>query len=330
MQNPTARIEIIDPLRGLAALSVAWFHFTNAGALFDNVWLRLSGAYGWLGVEIFFVISGFVIPYSLSQTKYRFPMDAVRFVSKRIIRLDPPYIVAIAFTIMLWYVSAAVPGFRGSPPHIEPVGLLLHLGYLNAFFGYPWVIPVLWTLAIEFQFYILIATCFPIIAHESSVVRILGIAALCGSAFVFPDGGYAFHYMALFALGIATFYKYVGIVSVRTYVLMVAPIFAAAVFSVGNAIAIAGLLTALVVAFARVPRIASLAFLGSISYSFYLVHIPVGGRVMNLGKRLALSSGENMVVLLIAFCASVIVAYLMHKLVEVPAQKWSSSLTYSR
>ena len=88
------RVEILEPLRGLAALAVAWFHFTNATGLLPEGWLRASGRYGWLGVEVFFVISGFIIPYSLFNAGYRFPRHAGRFILKRIVRLDPPYIAA--------------------------------------------------------------------------------------------------------------------------------------------------------------------------------------------------------------------------------------------
>src|SRR5260370_41397871 len=61
----TPRVEIVDPLRGLAALAVAWFHFTNGSGFVKTEWLQASGEYGWLGVDVFFVISGFVIPHSM-------------------------------------------------------------------------------------------------------------------------------------------------------------------------------------------------------------------------------------------------------------------------
>jgi peptidoglycan/LPS O-acetylase OafA/YrhL len=66
MPKPNKKLEIISLLRVLAALGVAWFHFTNGNVSFlDAGWLKNSGKYGWLGVEVFFVISGFVVPYSL-------------------------------------------------------------------------------------------------------------------------------------------------------------------------------------------------------------------------------------------------------------------------
>ncbi len=60
------RIAVIEAIRGLAAISVALFHFS----------VQLEGpvraifGYGWLGVDVFFVISGFVIPFSLFGRGY--------------------------------------------------------------------------------------------------------------------------------------------------------------------------------------------------------------------------------------------------------------------
>lgn len=51
-------------------MSVAWFHFTQAIRLLAREFLKASGKYGWLGVDVFFVVSGFVIPYSLDEAKY--------------------------------------------------------------------------------------------------------------------------------------------------------------------------------------------------------------------------------------------------------------------
>ena len=106
MPKPNKKLEIIQLLRVLGALGVAWFHFTNGNVSFlDEGWLKNSGKYGWLGVEVFFVISGFVVPYSLWYCKFQFQRDWDRFFVRRILRLHPAYIVSILVSIGLWYIS---------------------------------------------------------------------------------------------------------------------------------------------------------------------------------------------------------------------------------
>lgn len=69
------RLLFIDGLRGIAAISVAGFHFYYGGPLRDPLSKILPAPlcelleHGWLGVEIFFVISGFIIAYSPRQSR---------------------------------------------------------------------------------------------------------------------------------------------------------------------------------------------------------------------------------------------------------------------
>ncbi len=87
-------------------------------------WLGLSGKYGYLGVDIFFVISGFVIPWSLYRTRYAI-RDYPRFLLKRNVRLYPPYLASIAISILATNFIL-VPLFK--IPHMTVTGrdLLLH------------------------------------------------------------------------------------------------------------------------------------------------------------------------------------------------------------
>src|SRR5438874_1620600 len=96
------RIAILDPLRGLAALGVAWFHFTHGNPVFlPTGTLKASGQYGWTGVAAFFVISGFVLPYSMHRAGYRVRSHWRTFALKRLIRLDPPYLASILLALGL-------------------------------------------------------------------------------------------------------------------------------------------------------------------------------------------------------------------------------------
>ena len=141
--EPNQRIGIINALRAFAAIFVAWGHFV-AG---QGKYLSLSGKYGYLGVDIFFVISGFVIPWSLYRSRYVL-RDYPRFLLKRNVRLYPPYLASIVITVLATNL-VLVPLFH--IPRLEVTGrsLLLHFTYLNDLAGVPWINVVYWTLAIE-------------------------------------------------------------------------------------------------------------------------------------------------------------------------------------
>ncbi|PAZ17583.1 hypothetical protein CLM62_01845 [Streptomyces sp. SA15] len=150
------RLYAIDGIRLLAALMVAVHHFagTNRVNQPDNaIWDRpvsdimptvfRFAAYGWIGVEIFFVISGFVICMSCwGRTPRQF------FVS-RVIRLYPAYWFAIAFTTA---VLVAIPGVWD---RLRLREILLNLTMLQSGSGVTNVDGVYWTLWSELRFYLL-------------------------------------------------------------------------------------------------------------------------------------------------------------------------------
>ncbi len=322
------RIESLDALRGLAALSVCWFHFTNGNPEFlASGWLRASGIYGWMGVDVFFVISGFVIPYSLHNSGYKLG-HYFTFVLKRIVRLDPPYLAAIAITIVLGYLSAMSPSFRGQTPHLSIPQVLLHFAYLNVFFGYQWLNPVFWTLAIEFQYYLAVGFVFPLLSSSRLEIRMLSFIALGILAFLVPSISFIFHYLFLFMLGIATFQYWTRLVGLKGYLAMLLALGAGAALTLGFGVGALGLGTACVIAFVRLKKFALLKFLGAISYSLYLLHVPVGGRVVGLSLRFVHTMGGKVLTVLLALGVAIVAAYLLYWFVERPAQRWSSSISY--
>jgi peptidoglycan/LPS O-acetylase OafA/YrhL len=325
--DPESRIPSLDVLRGIAALSVAWFHFTaNNPGLPAGHPLRHTGSKGWLGVEIFFVISGFVIPLALHRVRYGL-RDYGKFILRRVLRLDPPYLVAIAVTVALGYASAASPDYKGEPYHVTLIQLLLHLGYLNAFFEYPWINAVFWTLAIEFQFYLILGLIFPLLASSRPSIRMAVMVTLCAMAVAVPADRFVFHYLFLFLLGIVTFQLNRKMVSRRFFLGAVA-FFAAGTFvTLGGWIAAAGTITALTIAFWNV-RSAVLQFFGAISYPVYLLHGPIGGRIINYGSRVPEIRAHPLLVLEMALLVTTAAAYLLHRFVERPARRWSSSIRY--
>ena len=94
-----------------------------------------------MGVEVFFVIFGFVIPYSLLKSKFSFK-NYGGFLKKRFVRIEPAYLISIVVIILLNYCSTLVASYQGTPFSISPRTLILHLGYLINFFDEVWLSPV--------------------------------------------------------------------------------------------------------------------------------------------------------------------------------------------
>lgn len=327
---PHRRIEIVEVLRGLAAFAVAWYHFTNGGPLLKDGWVKWTGSFGWMGVEVFFVISGFVIPYSMLRGGYRFPRHVGPYLAKRFIRLEPPYLASIAIALGLWYLSALAPGFQGEAPRFDVQQLMYHVGYMAGFFDYPWIIPVFWSLAIEFQFYFAMALLFPLLLGRSLALRIAALLLFVALGHVVPSDLGLFHYASLFALGILTLWKHEGAVGNAGYLALVAIAGVGGLDQFPAPIIVVAGVAAIVMAFVEVPRIPLLAGLGAISYSLYLLHVPVGGRVVNLGARLGDTAAVHALVLAAAVTASIAAGYLLFRFVEKPARQLSGRIRYGR
>jgi len=320
MTSSRGRIPIIEYLRGLAALAVTVFHMTNTYA--PNSPVRMVGSHGWLGVEVFFVISGFVIPLSLLRGYERYSLALFpNFLLRRITRLEPPYIVSIALVIVLAYASAATPGFRGSQPDYESGQIAAHLFYVIPFTQYHWVNIVYWTLTYEFAFYLFMGLAWPWIgAPERKYHWLLAVTAagLGVASSVLPSRA------MLFVIGISV-YRSAALGQTRWLSGGVAAFAAALIAFEGEPlIAMVGTATAIAIYFGR--RIAmdnrlgaALLWLGAISYSLYLVHVPVGGRVINLGRRFIEGDTQQLALSIVGILVAVAFAAVFHKLIEGPA-----------
>lgn len=324
--SPGGRLGTVDCLRGVAALSVAWYHCTNGSGVLHEGWLRSSGSYGWLGVEMFFVISGFIVPYSLYAAGYH-GRDFGRFLVKRIARLDPPYFCDILLCIALSYLVTLAPGFRGGRPQYTWGQLAAHIDYVNSVVHLRWVNVVFWSLAIEFQYYLLIGITFPLLVARRNVVRFGFLGLLLVLSIPIRDGSLVFFYLPLFVAGMLAFQCKAGLISTR--VLLGGLLVAGAVGCFGNGplTACVGVATALIVRFVKL-RSSRLTGFGLISYSLYLLHVPIGGKIMNLGGRFVHGAPAMIALLAAAMAASIAAAAVFYRYVELPSQRLSSSIRY--
>ena len=303
------RLDSVEALRGLASLAVMWFHFSFAA----TGWLKASGTYCWLGVPAFFVISGFVIPLSMHRGGYALASIG-RFLGRRVMRLEPPYLVAIVVTLALTYLPGLVPGFQGVLPEFDWFAALLHIGYLNPLFDEPWLNPVYWSLAVEFQFYLFMGLLFPLLRHGS---RAWVLAGFCMTALLPLSEISLFRHAGLFTIGIAAYWYHAGASRLGEFIALCAAGSVATGLAQEPAVSIVAVVVALLIVFVRLPRIGVLAVLGTISYSLYLLHLPIGLRVVGYGVRfwdsvpLAFLAGIAM---------SLLAAYVFWRYVEHPFQ----------
>jgi peptidoglycan/LPS O-acetylase OafA/YrhL len=319
---PPERLENVEVLRGVAAFSVMWFHLTNGNEAFlahDSL-LRQSGAFGYLGVQLFFVISGFIIPYSLWVRNYHLRTDGLSFLARRLIRLEPAYLLSIAVYILLQLVSAVTPGSNASAPGPEIAWVvLLHVGYLAPWFDIPWLSPVYWSLAIEFQYYIAILFLAPLLlAEEKWKLRcILSMTAVL--PLLITDERSLFPYLPLFGLGFTRFL--VGRQALQSLELSFwGIVFIGLCWFFHDALQASAAIFGFGFLFLRVQRpMPALSFLGHISYSVYLLHVPIGGRVINLATRLPQTAMLHFLAVLTAVILSVLAAYYYWRVVERPS-----------
>lgn len=316
----------VDLLRGLAALSVTAFHLTGSSGLTDQTLVR-SGSLGWLGVEVFFCISGFVIPYSLWKVDYSLN-SLGGFFFRRIIRVDPPFFGSILLGIC---VGIAGMGAAYELPTITRA--LMHVGYLNVFTG-DWLSPVYWTLAIEVQFYLLLGLAYPLFAHRRNIVAISCIFSIFMTSLLVPDKAFLPHWMGIFAMGILAFRFHARLASKEITFIGLALLTIAASPVVGTLEALAGFFASIFIAFVRISQPSAwfrpFEVLGVISYSLYLTHWDLGRAAVSAARHLPLVGGSELFRLAFGLAFSISAAAVYYKLIEKPSMLASRLVPYRK
>ena len=155
MPHKTDRYLFVDSLRCIAALAVVFYHL-HRGA-FEGVASSATDAlssifkFGYLGVPMFFVISGFVIASTVKASNVTLPY-AGRFIVKRFVRLAPPYWLSIAIDLLFIFITVHLLHLSGQLPSLPKV--IAHLFYLQDILGYGNISSIFWPLCVEIQFYV--------------------------------------------------------------------------------------------------------------------------------------------------------------------------------
>lgn len=350
-------------LRGVAALLVVWAHLSaywlfsiNDTSWIQDTWRSVIAAPlhiyqdgGFLGVVLFFLISGYIVTHaSLSE-------DRISYATKRVLRIFPPLALALA---VLWTAMTVMPKlgvplqvFPGAPAERWLQSLLL----LDFFTTGPRVLSVTWTLASEMIFYALV---FAVIGLQRT--RSLGTTAAMVAAWILacwvltgpaleghvtPEAEGVVVLVGVLLVGRCIYLVHSRLADPRTTVALgVLTALLVGVFqdryAPGFLLARAGTAGEPVVSFvlAFVLFVAMLwwapsrtvqpfGWLGDISYSLYLLHMPVGFAALGVLHRLEV---PHSFATLVAIGAALLAATIAHRVVEVPSQRLARRLLAQR
>lgn len=344
------RVAFANTLRGVAALSVLIFHYAGV------FWLQRPGIetiiashpvtgdvphfaialrgtlepinLGAFGVGLFFLISGFVIPFSFNT------FGRLSFCISRFFRLWPTYAAGFACTVASlavnsWYFERPFPF---STQHV----LIHSVAGLRDFLSTPPIDRIVWTLEVEIKFYIIAALVAPWLKRFSPLVFIVPIF-LIGAKLAAPQLGsmipskfwYSAHHLSFMFIGVALNYFYCGGLSRA----LTSVICAALIAGVCQMPGMTALWPAYVVAMtvfvaaaifpAMTTETRTLNFLARISYPLYVSHGVAGYALMLHLLRQGL---PPLVAMLITTAIALAVAWLIHIVVEQPTHDFGKKL----
>ena len=312
------RLLELDAIRGIAALAVVIYHyFYRYNEIYGHEYLSVEWTtLGKYGVQLFFMVSGFVIYLTLNRVEK--PLD---FLVSRFSRLYPTF----WFSAILTFSVVFIWGLPGRV--VSLYDAIMNVFMFLQFFGVKHIDGVYWTLTIELTFYFWIFSFFVagILKYTEYLFSpVVLISILESRGFIEISGLwneiFILQYLSYFLAGIC-FYKIIyGLESkltyailflclVSTYILFSKTVFMiSALFYLFFYLAILGRLNFL--------TIKPLVFLGGISYSLYLLHQNIGYVIINE----LYTSGINPIVSIsVAVCISITLAYLTTKYVERPS-----------
>jgi peptidoglycan/LPS O-acetylase OafA/YrhL len=330
--KPAHRLLELDALRGLAAVAVMLFHYTYGYDKYIAARpdLPFHVLYGDRGVYLFFVLSGFVISWTLARTR-----TASDFVVGRFSRLYPAFWAAVPLTYFIVAASDL------TQLQVSPRDALLNLTMIPNMLGVASVDGAYWSLQVELCFYATVLTLWLTGAWRRPLAVLaawLAVATCWGLVLqlnLLPEGpvtGLAtklstaanLKFISLFGIGIC-FYQWRerGRASAAIWTLLAACLavecllkgWQECLITTGMAIGFYAVVNGWLPFLSARP----LVFLGGLSYTFYLVHQNIGYVIIAQCEALGLNVWAGISV---AAVASILLAMGISYGVERPAMSW--------
>ncbi|WP_158992214.1 acyltransferase [Mucilaginibacter sp. L196] len=318
----------ISFLRMVASVGVCLFHFVTSDSrlLSASDPVRKSLAYGYRGVQIFFIISGFIICYSL-PANYSIK-QFFTFLKKRLIRVEPPYLLSIPIALLAaWFAFY----HNHIPVNFSWLRLLFHIGYLNNFMmdgPNSYYNGVYWTLGIEFHFYIIIGLLFGLMKKSIYWLTIIIICFLASSYLTFADTSLIFEEFPFFCVGILMYF--INYHKQYPQFILIGLLLASLVLiAINKSTFLPVTIFTIIIILIPFRKYKLVTFLSNISYSLYLTHVPIGQRIIHYLMRYANTTAQKYLLLTGTLAISIGLAYLFYIGIEKWAIKLSKKIRYS-
>jgi peptidoglycan/LPS O-acetylase OafA/YrhL len=348
----------LTPLRGIAALWVVLYHYCGTRQYFPNLDITPHSYFiskGYLGVDMFFMLSGFVMAHVYCRSFSEGVRQHYRgFMVARIARLYPLHVFVlflfVATAVLSQLASGAASGSFTGIPLTGPESLTAIVANMFMLQGLAagqlsWNYPA-WSISVEFIAYLAFPFALPVIARASGATRLVlaallfaalaSLAALTRGDFDQWDGPITLlRCMPEFLLGTLLYFTFrdhaqrpwlYGDLAVLA---LLSATLACLHFGAPDLLIVA-LFAALVLvavgnngAFARLANIAPLVWLGEISYSLYLIQGFVqyaagkGFLAFGIQHRAALSAGESLALMLPMLALCILIAGITYSSIEI-------------
>lgn len=356
--QPQQRVDFANTLRGIAALMVMFGHYCLIFWQYRDVAAGLANStplpesvvtpdyllainhfnpfsFGIFGVAVFFLISGFVIPFSFTSTNWR------GFLIGRVFRIYPTYAAGLSISIAVMIISGLYYG--KDYPYSLAVTLINYFPGARDVIWVPGIDGIIWTLDVEIKFYLVCAAAYPLLKAGRSAVflipLLLAIPAILASPFVTPllNSGkgqlYTFcasiQYLNFMFIGVAFHFLHKGLLRPQLFLTIVVALFLAMTAIMWRAVtvpftlmwtyAIALLVFSAAVSFPHILKSRRITdFFADISFPLYVVHGVLGYAILRV---VAVAGVPAWLCVVIAAVASIAVATALHHLVELPSHR---------
>jgi peptidoglycan/LPS O-acetylase OafA/YrhL len=354
LKKPGERFVFIDGLRALAALGVMTHHLYCA-ELQGPLYAALPRSTTWVfgqdlqRVQVFFVISGFVIAWSLRSIIVT-AASAFNFILRRQVRLDPSYWLCVVLASLHLAIQAHFhPALWATVP--SPKIMLLNAFYVQRILHIQQILPVAWSLCMEVQLYLLyiillwviqrIISRFRLSARGASAAHVLVILPPLLLSLWLHRHHWAVPWVLrswyLFAMGILVCWAMEGRIGPSALVMVgLLEVFWGILRNDHHVLVCVGIAGLIFAAsrgngLTRWLRQGIFQYLGRISYSLFLVHWDVGKAVLRLGIHVThYQKGPAVVWFVLACAASIGAAHLLNVFVEQPSMRLASRLKPGR